>query len=206
MVSALVEHLGLEIFECERFLLASECAEMRRCVDLARSGPAFVFERDAYVVRERHRRTLLANVSQEIATWLTAKMSDLRPQLEERFAVKLAMCASPEFLKYGPGDLFRPHRDTVDHDDVPPEVCEREISLIVFFNDQTGRDDAPSYSGGELVLFRDPALSTWATSRVPLAPAAGTLLAFRSNTLHEVREVTAGTRYTAVSWFYRGGS
>jgi SM-20-related protein len=206
VISPAVEHPGLEMFAREQFLLASECAEMRRCVDLARSGPAFVFERDAYVVRERHRRTLLANVSEDIATWLTAKMSDLRPQLEERFAVHLAACASPEFLKYGPGDLFRPHRDTVDRDEVPPEVRERAISVIVFFNDQTGRDDAPRYSGGELVLFRDPALSTWATSRVPLAPAAGTLLAFRSNTLHEVREVTAGLRYTAVSWFYRGGS
>jgi SM-20-related protein len=205
MVSTAVERSGLEIYEREHFLLARECAEIRRSVDASEAGPAFVFERDAYVVRERHRRTSLANVSRELASRLTAKMSAVRPQLEEAFSVRLATCASPEFLRYGEGDLFRPHRDTVDRDDVPQEVRRREISVIVFLNDRTERDDAPRYAGGELVLFRDPALSTWATSRVALAPATGTLLAFRSNTLHEVREVTAGLRYTAVSWFYRGG-
>lgn len=192
------------MLERECFLSADECAAVRRHIDAAKSGPAYVFEREAYVVRERHRRTLLADVEPSVAAAITEKLSAVRPLLEVHFGVTLSTCAGPEFLKYVPGDRFRPHSDTVENDSVPSEVRRREISVIIFFNDQIPSDNAPSYAGGELVFYRDPALSTWATARVPIAPATGTLLAFRSKTLHEVREVSAGSRYTAVTWFYRG--
>ena len=52
-----------------------------------------------------------------------------------------------------------------------------------------------TFGGGSLVLHADPA--------VTLAPAPGTLVAFPSETTHEVLPITHGERLSVVSW-YRG--
>ncbi|MEO8337310.1 MAG: 2OG-Fe(II) oxygenase [bacterium] len=57
---------------------------------------------------------------------------------------------------------------------------------------------ADTYGGGALVFH-----GSYANPTPPLSvsPAPGTLVAFRSETTHEVTPVTHGERYTIVSWF-----
>lgn len=71
------------------------------------------------------------------------------------------------------------------------------MSVVVFLNDAA----APiTFEGGQLRLYGvlDPARDDLG---VDLEPRAGTLVAFRSDLLHEVTPITAGDRFTVVTWF-----
>jgi predicted 2-oxoglutarate/Fe(II)-dependent dioxygenase YbiX len=69
-------------------------------------------------------------------------------------------------------------------------------------NAQTPGDLAGGYTGGELV-FHAP--YPHVDSRQAVVGAAGSLLAFRSETTHEVAMVTGGERYTIATWFHAAG-
>lgn len=61
---------------------------------------------------------------------------------------------------------------------------------------------AGSYGGGNLVLdglLDDPRLKTIG---FPLNGEEGLLIAFRSETYHEVIAVTRGERYSIAAWYY----
>lgn len=120
---------------------------------------------------------------------LTSRLSAVREQLASHFAVTLGGFEEPKFLRYVAGDYFVPHQDgntPVIHDD----SRHRRISVVLFLND--------AYRGGELVLHGAYPNYT-DRSVVPAAP--GVLVAFRSQTTHEVTPVVEGVRYTVVSWY-----
>ena len=112
-----------------------------------------------------------------------------QPRLAEHFGVELSHAEEPQFLRYLPGDFFVAHQDgntPVIHDD----TRHRRISVVLFLNAE--------YGGGQLVLHgRYP---DW-EKRYPMPAHPGTLVAFRSETTHEVTPVTHGERYTIVSWY-----
>lgn len=101
-----------------------------------------------------------------------------------------------QILHYGPGGHYIPHVDaeTLYKDDSGIELWEktldRDLSVIYFLNHD--------FSGGELFF---PALD------LVIEPEAGTLVCFPSdhNYIHGVRPVTAGHRYTAVTWMRVAG-
>jgi SM-20-related protein len=70
--------------------------------------------------------------------------------------------------------------------------------VVVLLSEQSEQPAPGTYCGGALVLHgpvsgSDPAVS--------LAPAPGTLVAFPSETTHEVAPVTHGERLSIVSWY-----
>ena len=68
----------------------------------------------------------------------------------------------------------------------------RRISVVLFLS------EPESYGGGALLFHgRYPDFDT----RHEVAAAPGTLVAFRSETTHEVTPVTRGERFTIVSWW-----
>jgi predicted 2-oxoglutarate/Fe(II)-dependent dioxygenase YbiX len=72
---------------------------------------------------------------------------------------------------------------------------------VIFLNG-TADDDAPAgYTGGELTFHGLLNGAEWEKCPFPLTAEPGLLVAFRSDTVHEVRPVTSGRRYTIVSWF-----
>jgi Rps23 Pro-64 3,4-dihydroxylase Tpa1-like proline 4-hydroxylase len=84
-----------------------------------------------------------------------------------------------EILKYDSGDFFKTHMDDC-------AAHSRTVSAIVYFNED--------YEGGEI---------EFPNFDVFYKPKSGDVLVFPSafTYIHNVREITSGTRYAAVNWF-----
>lgn len=153
---------------------------------------------------------LLAGVRRatRIGAWQTtaARVRQLfarqRPALERHFGVALGECEEPQFLRYETGDFFVAHQDgntPLIHDDSRFRI----VSAVIFLSEQSGDPGPESYGGGDLVLH-----GPWPhfDHRLTLAPAPGTLVAFRAETTHEVLPITHGERFTVATWFRRDQS
>jgi len=101
-----------------------------------------------------------------------------------------------QILHYGAGGHYIPHVDaeTLYKDELGLSLWEktldRDLSIVYFLNDD--------FTGGELVF---PELD------LVIEPQAGTLVCFPSdhNYIHGVNPVTAGQRYTLVTWMRVNG-
>lgn len=94
--------------------------------------------------------------------------------------------APPNFLRYGTGMTYGTHVDNAVMG-TDAERLRTDVSVTVFLS-------APDeYDGGELVIES-------ASGEESYKLAAGAALAYPSNTLHRVNEVTRGVREVAVTW------
>jgi SM-20-related protein len=76
----------------------------------------------------------------------------------------------------------------------------RLVSLVVFLNRESETRQPDAYCGGSLVFTNlRPGPGDLKKFHLPGEP--GTLVAFRSETTHEVTPVTHNERYSIVSWF-----
>jgi predicted 2-oxoglutarate/Fe(II)-dependent dioxygenase YbiX len=106
----------------------------------------------------------------------------------------------PKFCSYAPGGYFRAHRDrSLDLAD-PMPVRTRVLSLVCLLNDANSDGSVQAFDGGALVLYLPRPDGTFAPANVPLS--AGSVVAFSSDLLHEVRPVRRGVRFSAVAWLY----
>ena len=151
-------------------------------------------------VDDRVRQVTRADVSDAVRNIVIDRLHSLLPQLSNHYNVHLTEVEPPQFLHYRQGDHFVAHQDgntPLVHDD----TRFRKVSVVIFLNDQAEPTEA-GYEGGSLVLHgKYPDYDV----RKDLAGVAGTLVAFPSETTHEVTPVEAGERFTIVSW-YRGKS
>jgi SM-20-related protein len=120
-----------------------------------------------------------------------------RPRIEAHFGRRLDACEEPQFLRYVPGDYFVAHQDgntPLVHD----ETRFRKVSVVIFLSEQSEQPEPGTFRGGSLVLH-GPVLQ--GDERLSLAPPPGTLVAFPSETTHEVMPITHGERLSIVSWY-----
>lgn len=181
-----------EVLEIEGFLNGSTLERIRAEMRAAPGDAATVLGAtpDAAYTSSARKATRLA-ISGATHDAVTELLERERPRIADRFDRPLEECEEPQFLSYGPGDYFVAHQDgntPLVHD----ESRFRKVSVVVFLS-----DPATEFAGGALVL--DP----FGTRR-ELTPAPGTLVAYPSETTHEVTPITDGERLTIVSW-YRGG-
>ena len=151
--------------------------------------PATVLGAAPERVASAARRATFVDVSAALRDEVERVLEEHRGPLAERFGRALDGFEEPQFLRYVPGDYFVAHQDgntPLIHDD----TRFRKVSIVLFLSEPA------DYSGGALVLHGPDA-------PVELAPAAGTLVAFPSETTHEVAPVTHGERLTVVSWYRR---
>jgi SM-20-related protein len=147
-------------------------------------------------VRLRVRNSTQLVVSEAARGLVDSRLSAIKPALMERFGVALSTHEPPQFLRYETGGFFVAHQDgntPLTRD----KSRDRRISIVIFLNAQAPRSDG--YTGGELV-FHAPYPN--ADTRRAVVGSAGSLLAFRSETTHEVAMVTGGERYTIATWFH----
>ena len=106
----------------------------------------------------------------------------------------------PKFCRYAPGEFFRAHRDRSDDPLDPVIVRARVLSLVCLLNDADPSGGLPAFDGGALVIHVPWSDGSVTPANVP--PAAGSIVAFPADLLHEVRPVRSGVRYSAIAWVY----
>lgn len=188
----------IDTLEIADFLDPGACARLREELRQTAGAPATLLGRDpATAVAPQIRRVTRAAIPAATAASLVGLLMERKPAIERHFGIALANCEEPQFLRYQPGDFFVPHQDgntPLVHDD----SRFRKISAVLFLNSQSEEPAADSYGGGSFVFhgpYSGPPL------RMAIAPAPGTLVAFRAETTHEVTLVTHGERFTVVTWF-----
>ena len=174
------------------FLDPGTCRQIVAEMHAAAGQPASVYgteERGA--VQVGIRKTTLVRVSDEIRDLVRQLILERKDALEEHFSRGVRECEQPQFLRYQTGDYFVPHQDgntLLIRDD----TRFRKLSVIIFLNSA----EQP-FEGGSLLLHGAyPDLD----ERLPIKNELGSLVVFPAETTHEVTPVTAGERFTIVSW------
>jgi SM-20-related protein len=169
-------------------------------VRAAPSEPAPLYRASAEGSRvEQSKHSRLVSVSQAREEDFSDRIRALMPDVARHFGLTLSDQTSPSFLTYREGHHVPPHPDTRPEAE-DPIVRDRKITAVTFLNGQREEPDSSSFSGGELVLY---GLLGPGSKRhgLPIGGEPGTLVAFRSEVLHEVRPVQSGERQTVVSWY-----
>jgi SM-20-related protein len=196
---------GSEVFDLlllENFLDPSTCVTVLADARAAAGAAATVHGHGRTEVATRVRHATQLAISDVSRRLIDQHLSDLKPALMERFRVALSDHEPLQFLRYETGGFFVAHQDgntplTLDR------TRDRRISIVIFLNTQTTETLPGGYTGGELVFHAPyPDVDT----RHAVVGAAGSLLAFRSETTHEVTVVTGGERYTIATWFRAAAS
>ena len=185
------------------FLSRPVCARLREEMRAAAGTAATVAEKQAGdAVDDAYRKTKQAEVSATTAARISEQLVKAAPTLANHFRQELADMQRPQFLLYREGDFFRAHPDSSDEPGAADYVSQRRVSAVVFING-AAPDEPGGYSGGSLVFYglMDESSNGEAVG-LPLAGETGMLIAFPSDLVHAVLPVTAGERYSIVSWFY----
>jgi len=121
------------------------------------------------------------------------RLWECKEAVEKHFAVTLNECEEPQFLRYREGDFFVAHQDG-NTGLLRLDTERRLISTVIFLSRESQTPEPDSYCGGSLV-FSD------LRNSFHMRAEPGTLVAFRSETTHEVTPVTHGERYSIASWY-----
>jgi predicted 2-oxoglutarate/Fe(II)-dependent dioxygenase YbiX len=190
------------IYTQEQFLDPHTCERLRDEMRAGKHTPATVYRRSREkVLDERARRALEVKVAPRTRAIVKEKLLGLLPVLQRRFNVAINDCQTPSFLIYKPGDFFEPHRDQSDNESTPDSVRRRSVSVVIFLSNEAAGEYLGDYAGGSLALYgllNDPRCEHIG---IPVKGREGLLVAFRSELFHQVTPVTAGERFTIVSWF-----
>jgi SM-20-related protein len=186
-----------DLYLAEGFFDAETCRELIAEMRRSPSAPAVTYgQGSSGAVNERVRKVTKFMPSKETVEHVTQRLMDYREEVGKHFGISLSSCEAPQFLRYRLGDFFVAHQDgntglvQLDTD------RSRRISISIFLNRESDEPAADVYCGGSL-LFSD-----WRYDKeFRLTGETGTLVAFRSETTHEVVPVTHGERYAIVSWY-----
>jgi SM-20-related protein len=188
----------IDLLEIPDFLAGPPRAQIVAELQRIAGAPATVLSPEAAgVVQSSVRKVTRLTVAPETLAFVTQRLMERRKELEAYFGVALTTCEPPQFLRYETGDFFVPHQDgntPLVYDD----SRFRRISAVVFLSTRSEQAAPDTYGGGALV-FHGP--YTGPELRVAAAAEPGALVAFRSETTHEVTPVTHGVRYSIATWF-----
>jgi SM-20-related protein len=189
-----------DLFLVRHFFDAPTCERIVAEMRAAEGAPAAVYGRgESGSVDVRARRTDRLSPSRETAEFLRRRLLVCRPEVEAHFGVGLRDCEEPQFLRYRTGDFFAAHQDGNTGLLRLESDAARRVSTVIFLSRQTEAPEPGAYCGGTLVF------SDWRSGRedYSLGGEPGTLVAFRSETTHEVRPVTHGERLSIACWYVR---
>ncbi|MFL6256790.1 MAG: 2OG-Fe(II) oxygenase [Pyrinomonadaceae bacterium] len=187
---------ALDLYVERGFLDPASLAELLAAVRASGGRPATVYGRgDSGAVDERVRRTTRVSPPFEMEELVRRLLLSHLRAVEEYFGVSLRELEEPQFLRYEAGDYFVAHQDG-NTGMLRSEREERKISLVIFLNNQSETFEPNAYRGGSLVFH-----PRGEPEPLRLTGEAGTLVAFRAETTHEVEPVIDGERFTIASWY-----
>ena len=183
-----------DLFVVPQFFERRLCDAITDELRAAAGGAATVYtSASSGAIDEMVRRTVRVKPSQKTADLIIQKLLACKDAVEKHFDVTLNECEEPQFLRYSVGDFFVAHQDgntglmLLDSE-------KRRISTVMFLSRESESPELDAYCGGSLV-FSD------LRHRYHMPAEPGTLVAFRSETTHEVTPVTYGERYSIASWY-----
>jgi predicted 2-oxoglutarate/Fe(II)-dependent dioxygenase YbiX len=157
------------------------CQAVRLAMDAGTSDAAEVLE-DGIAVREEARRAASIDVDPGVLEVVERRLDRELGPAAVFFGIGLTGREGAGFLRYHDGGFYRPHRDR-GVITAWPDADRRRITLVVFLN-------GSGFTGGVLRV-----------GATDIQPETGTLVAFPSDTLHEVTTVRGGVRDAIVDWF-----
>ena len=176
-----------DLFVREHFLEPGVCDLLVAEMQAIGGSAATVYGRTASgSIEPNIRKTLRITPSSETLEFVTERLLSYKPAVEKHFNVSLSECEQPQFLRYREGDFFVAHQDG-NTGLLRLDTELRLISTVIFLN--------ALYEGGSLVF------SSVRAPNFPMVAEPGTLVAFRSETTHEVTPVTHGERFSIASWY-----
>jgi SM-20-related protein len=191
-----------DLFLVRDFFDARTCEEIVAEMHSAWGGPATVYSKGASSpVNEKLRRTTRRMLSASTTAYVKQRLLEQKEMVERHFRLSLSDCEDPQFLFYKEGDFFVPHQDgnsdllEFDH------LRVRRISVVIFLSRQSAEPGPNTYCGGSLVFYESGSDTNQKELGYHLTGETGLLVAFRSETTHEVPPVTHGERYSIVCWF-----
>jgi predicted 2-oxoglutarate/Fe(II)-dependent dioxygenase YbiX len=194
---------GSGLFLVRDFLDPQTCAAVRDEARAAAGHPAPVYIEGAEGhVHEEVRKTSSLEVSAATAADVVRRLRELREEIGRHFGLSLAGCEPPQFLRYGAGDFFVRHQDGDTGQIEFDHLRVRKVSVVMFLNGGAAEPSGEAFGGGELLIYRSDEETGAGPLVFPIPGEAGLLVAFRSDTVHEVTPVTGGERLTVVSWFH----
>jgi SM-20-related protein len=191
---------SLGLFAQENFLEPEFCAQLRKQMAEGKSEAATIFEeKKEDVLAENVRKVSSVDVERSLEDQTRDRLLAVMPDLQNHFKVSLDECQGPEFLKYGVGSFYLPHKD--GNPGGHAIVAKRRVSAVVFLNAQSKEPTAGAHCGGSLTFYGLMDGAEWGKMGFPLEAETGLLIAFQSDVVHEVQQVTFGERFSIVSWF-----
>jgi SM-20-related protein len=189
------EKFGL--FVIRDFLDGQTCAALRAEMHSGKSSESYIIRDGIEMVDRGSRSTKEVKISKSTRAFVKKCLLSVKPRIEKHFDLPLNDCEAPSFLLYQEDDFFRPHQDKQDSN----STLNRQVSVVIFLNGEDETCEAQAYSGGRLTLFGLVNDERWKNYGFPLIGEAGMMIAFRSDTVHEVKRVSRGQRQTIVSWY-----
>jgi len=187
------------LFLREDFFTPAFCDAIVADMKASAAGAAHIYgEGSSGLVNERVRKTLSVAPARETVALVIERLVACKQDFEHHFDLALTECEEPQFLRYREGDFFVAHQDG-NTGLLRLESELRRVSIVIFLSRESESIEANTYGGGSLVFTDLSAPSDRDKLRVSGKP--GTLVAFRSETTHEVTPVTHGERFSIVSWY-----
>jgi predicted 2-oxoglutarate/Fe(II)-dependent dioxygenase YbiX len=146
-------------------------------------------------------RTILG-FSDEITAELSRELAAFLPTVAQHYGVDLIDMEPPNILVYKAGCEFKPHVDAGEGLDADGNIRKRNISLIIYLNEESEAGGEGTYAGGNLSFFGLVKEGEFQRIGLPLTGEPGMLVAFPANFLHSVTPVTRGERYVVTSWYF----
>jgi SM-20-related protein len=191
-----------ELFQLRDFFDAQVCEEIVAEIRSAWGGPATVYSEGASSpVNEQLRKTTRRMLSPSTTMFVKQQLLEQKQMVKQHFQISLSDCEEPQFLFYKEGDFFVPHQDGNSQQLEFDHLRVRRISVVIFLSQQSSEPAPNTYCGGSLVFFESNSDTDRKELGYHITGETGLLVAFRSETTHEVLPVTHGERYSIVCWY-----
>lgn len=192
--------VNFNLYLNREFFDAQTCDEIISELFSAPDSPATVYGNSGTgSIDERVRKATRLMPSSETVERVRRRLLEMREEVGAHFGISLKGCEDPQFLRYRVGDFFVAHQDGNTGLLLSNREQSRKVSVVIFLNRESASPEDGSYGGGSLVF------SEWRPrrnrGRYSVMGETGMIVAFQSETTHEVTPVTSGERYTIVSWF-----
>lgn len=188
-----------KLYIIDHFLDVDACRDITTALAASRANAATIYgAAGSPSVVETTRRTARIVAPPEVVQLVEDRLAASQKEIGSHYGVGCETFEEPQFLRYRTGDFFVAHQDGNTGLMQSEREQRRKVSVVIFLNRRSDTPQEGTYGGGDLVF------SEWRRrphGQLRFYGEPGTLVAFPSETTHEVIPVTHGERYSIASWY-----